>query len=272
MGERQMEEITASESSDNRVQRLAILNLVFAVAQAFAPFLSAITGTGTPIGEQPEFDTPVTPDDYAFIIWSFILPAIIAYGVYQMLPAQRENNLLRRLRPYTLFAFVACTLWSIAAQYLWLWLTVVLMFGILGGLIGALVQLIKSDDKFSIAERGFVVVPISVYAGWITVAAIANTASWLKAAGFSNFILADETWAIIMLVAAGAIAAFVTINSRGNIAYALTIVWALTGVAAANLTEKPNGFSIAAVAAAMIALVSVMSRISLINKGEKAKI
>lgn len=234
------------------------LSIVFALAQAIAPFLSSLTGTGTPIGEQPENDTRVTPAGYAFIIWAIIFPSIIAYSVYQAFPENSTSRLLIDVRGYLLFAFIACTLWSIAAQYFSLGLTVVFMFGILAGLIGALIQIIKYDGDLTSGERFFVVFPVGIYAAWITVAAIANTSSWLKTQGFSDVIFTDQTWALIMLGAAAVIAVFVIIASGANTAYALTIVWALVGVAAANVTRPMPNATVAffAAAAALVVFIS----------------
>ncbi len=248
-----MAEVINSENFEKNWRNLAILNLVFAVAQAVAPFLSTITGIGKPIGENPEYDTLVTPAGYAFVIWAFIYPANIAYGVFQTFAGERENS-LRRVSGYTLLAFVSCTLWAIAAQYLWLWLTVVLMIGILSGLVGAFAEIIKRGGKVSASEYGFVVLPLSVYTGWITVATVANASSFLKAAGFSNFILTDEGWAIVMLVVAGMIASFVTLKSRGSVPYALTVIWGLVGVIVANSYEQTN-LSVAVAAGTSITII-----------------
>lgn len=240
-------------ASGNRERLYIILNVIFAIAQAIAPFLADLTGIGTPIGDRPENDTLVTPAPYAFSIWGLIFPAIAAYAIYQALPGQRNNELLQKTRGYTAFAFIACALWSIAAQYLWLWLTVVLMVGILYGLVGALIQIIEHRFSTTSGERTFIVFPVTIYAGWITVATIANTASWLKASGFSNILISDEAWAILMLAVAGAITTFVTLRSRRNFGYALTIVWALIGIIFANLYGKTTSLSVAVLAGTLAA-------------------
>ena len=256
-------------ASENRERLYLILNVIFAFAQAIAPFLSDLTGIGTPIGERPENNTLVTPAPYAFSIWGLIFPAVAAYAIYQALPSQRDNALLTKMRGYTAFAFIACTLWSIAAQYLWLWLTVVLMVGILYGLVGALIQIIEHRFSTTSGERTFIIFPLTIYAGWITVATIANTASWLKAAGFNNILISNEAWAILMLAIAGVITTFVTLRSRRNLGYALTIVWALIGIIFANLYGKTTSFSVAVLAGILAAWLFLAALFVQLRNGQQ---
>jgi len=237
------------------------LNVIFVLAQVVVTLSGYITGTNSNFDSR-EATTPVVPASYAFIIWGVIYAGAIVYAIYQALPRQRENALLRRIGFYTAFAYLATTLWLIAAQNGMLWLTVVFIFLILASLLGAFIQFILYYQFISAAERFLVVLPISVYTGWATVASIANTSTVLQASGFSNVIFPNDAWAIIMLIIGGLIAAFTTFRSRGNIGYALTVIWALIGVAVANGTTGA-GAAVATVAtgsAVLVALVLLLTR------------
>jgi len=91
--------------------------------------------------------------------------------------------------------------------------------------------------------------PIGVYAGYITLAMVANTASVMKQQGVS--LGGTETgWATTMLLVAGVIVAATVRASRGNVAYALTAAWGLTGVAVQNALVQPRPLVAAAAAVA----------------------
>lgn len=123
-------------------------------------------------------------------------------------------------------------------------------------LLGAFVQFIHRRTTISTTERYLVVVPISVHAGWVTVATVANISAALWASGITNFILPATVWTCVMTVAAGLIGAAVTVVSRGIITYALTIIWALIGILVANIVIASN-LSIAITAGIMAAIVAV---------------
>ena len=69
-----------------------------------------------------------------------------------------------------------------------------------------------------------------------------------------------------MLVAAGVMASFVTLKSRGNAFYALTVVWGLFGVVVANLTEqiKPVVASVAGIMIILIAAALLQARTKMV--------
>ena len=63
----------------------------------------------------------VEPALYAFTVWALIFALSLVYAVYQALPANRENPLLRRIGWYTAGAFACTGLWSVfvpAQQFL----------------------------------------------------------------------------------------------------------------------------------------------------------
>ncbi len=238
------------------------LNLAFALGQVLTTALVVATGADNITGDDPGAITPIVPAGYAFGIWGVIYGGSLAYAVYQALPSRREDELLRRIGPFTAAAFPGTSLWLIAAQRGWIWPTVAVFFGILAALLGAFVGLIRLGAPRTTAERFCVVLPVSVYTGWATVATIANVSTALKASGFGGFGLAAGAWAVAMLIVAAGIALFVTLVSRGNVWYALTIVWALVGIAVANLTREPSPAVavVAGGAAVLIALAALRAR------------
>jgi CHASE2 domain-containing sensor protein len=75
--------------------------------------------------------------------------------------------------------------------------------------------------------------------------------------------LANIVFALAQVIG-GLIASFVTWRSRGNTAYALTIVWALIGVIVANIVRTPSiqVASVAAIMAVLIVAVLLYARVT----------
>lgn len=233
------------------------LNLLLSVAQFAAAAIIFSSQFGDELFYNPANpNPPIVPADYAFSIWGFIFPTSIAYGVYQALPRQRTNALLRRIGWQTAFAFGCITLWSVATLFDPLRYTVPLFFGALGALVYALYQTSR-HPQLTLAEQAFVLVPVSVYAAWCTVGTIANTSTSLAGLGYTRLLLGEQTWAVVMLVVAGLISSFTTTAGRGNIPYALAIIWALVGVVVTNVTRYQNPV-VAATAGGMAALLAIV--------------
>ena len=110
-----------------------------------------------------------------------------------------------------------------------------------------------SDVSFK--KLAFVWWPFSLYAGWITVALIANTAAWLTKIGWDGFGMTDTTWAMIMIVIAGAINVFMIWN-RNMREFAIVGVWGLAAVAEAN-QDGNQGVAYTAMIVGLIIFINV---------------
>lgn len=232
---------TSTSDSKKHDRSRQVLNLVLAVAQVAAAAWSVTTGLGPDADGRVVSEPPVVPALYTFSVWSVIYAGSLIYAVYQALPAQRENPLLRRVGRWTVGAFLATTLWTVAAGLGWDWLTVPIMFAMFVALLGAFIGFSRDRSPRTAVERLLVVLPLSIFLGYVTVATVANPASVLKQSGVvSPLGLPETAWAVLMTLAAGLIASFVIVWSRGNVGYALTIVWALIGIIVANVVDVPN--------------------------------
>jgi hypothetical protein len=254
-GELLMERIRAGDAGRDIVRQ--VLNLTLSVAQFAAASLIFSSAFGDDLFYNPARRDPlIVPADYTFAIWGVIFPASIAYGIYQALPAQRGNDLLRRIGFRTAFAFGSITFWSVATLLDPIRLTVPLFFGALWALVSALYQCSHHTRPLTRAEQLFVVLPLGVYAAWCTVGTIANTSTSLFGLGYTDLLLGERVWAISMLLVGGAMSAFTTAATRGNIPYAAGIIWALGGIVVANAAE-PRRLAIALTAGAMALVVAL---------------
>lgn len=210
-----------------------------------------INGQGT--GEiSDRFSVYFVPAGYVFSIWGLIYLGLIAYSIYQALPAQRASTLLRDLAPWYLLTAAANIAWIFA----WHYNQFVLSLGIMLVLLVALIMIYRRLDAQRPASRGefwSVYVPFSVYLGWISVAAIANATSVLDYVGWNGFGISEPVWAVIMLVVATVLGLFFSVR-RADIAYVAVLVWAFIGIAV-----KHSGTPLVAVTAGVAAAVLALS-------------
>ena len=170
------------------------------------------------------------PAGYVFAIWGVIYLGLGAFATYQVLPANKDNQRLKRIFPWVLGASAANIAWIFLWHYNQFPLTLAAMLGLLIFLILIFLKLEIGARKFSAAETWLVNAPWSVYLGWITVATIANFSQVLYFLNWDGFGVPAEGWAVIMLLAAVVVSALMAVT-RGQPGYLLVIVWASIGIA-----------------------------------------
>jgi benzodiazapine receptor len=192
---------------------------------------NALPLNGLTTGEiSDRFQVYFVPAGYVFSIWSVIYLGLIAFVVYQALPAQRSNPRLRRVG----YLFVLSCLANIAWLFLWHYeqfpLTLVAMGALLASLIAIYLQLRRDGSTVATAERWLVRLPFSIYLGWVSVATIANVTSTLDYLGWDGAGIAPPVWAVIML-AVGVLLALAMSLTRADVAYVIVLIWAYVGIA-----------------------------------------
>jgi hypothetical protein len=212
------------------VRRLA--NVLAVVATLVVNGLAnALPLNGLTTGEISDgFQVYFVPAGYVFSIWGLIYLGLIAYGTYQILPAQQDNPRLRRTDGPFLIASLANIAWLFLWHYERFALTLVAMVVLLLSLIAIYLRMGIGRDKVPLAERLCARLTFSIYLGWVSVATIANVTSVLDYVGWSGWGIPPQVWAVIMLVI-GTILAWAMRLVRGDVAYDLVIVWAFVGIA-----------------------------------------
>jgi hypothetical protein len=215
---------------------------------------NALPINGQMTGEiSDRFDVYFVPAGYVFSIWGLIYLALLGYSIYQVLPSQRENPRLRRIGWLYVLSCLANIAWLFLWHYEFFELTLVAMTALLVLLIAIYLALGTSRTRVSAAETWLARVPFSIYLGWITVATIANATSLLDYLNWSGWGISPDLWAVIMLIVATILASAVSL-SRGDVAYALVIVWAFVGIAVKH-SATTNVAVTAWVTAAVVALM-----------------
>ncbi|MEA5624167.1 tryptophan-rich sensory protein [Nostoc sp. UHCC 0251] len=172
----------------------------------------------------------VIPANYAFAIWGLIYLGLFAFGVYQVLPAQRHDPDLRKTDYLLVIACVAQSIWVYLFLSRLFALSVIAMLLILLPLIAVYVQLEIGNKHVPRLKKWCIHFPISIYLGWISVATIVNVACALDFHGWNGWGISAVIWTLIMLFIATAVAAVIVIQRR-DMAYTGVILWALVAIA-----------------------------------------
>ncbi len=217
-----------------------ILIVVAVVATiAINGLANALPINGLQTGEiSDSFPVYFTPAGYVFSIWGVIYLGLLAYAVYQALPAQRQNPRLRSIRTLFLVGSLANIAWILLWHYLLFPLTLVAMLVLLGTLIGIYLRLRIGRSSPTPIERLVVDLPFSIYLGWITVATIANVTALLSYWKWNGFGVSPEAWLVITLAVALVVATLVALTRR-DVAYLLVLAWAFAGIGVKHAAVTP---------------------------------
>ncbi len=215
-----------------RSTALIWLNVILGVGTILMNILAnALPLNGQNTGEiSDRFNVLFVPAGYVFSIWGLIYIGLIAYVVFQALPAQRSNPRLARVDPLFLVASVANVAWLFFWHYNLFLLTLVAMLTLLASLLGIYLAQGIGRSAVTNGERWAARVPFSIYLGWVSVATIANVTDVLDFVGWNGWGLEPAAWAALML-AVGVVLAALVAFTRHDAAYVLVFVWAYIGIA-----------------------------------------
>ncbi len=211
-------------------RQILVLLSVLAVIAVNA-LASALPLNGQTTGEiSDRFAVFFVPAGYVFSIWGLIYLGLIAYAIFQALPAQRDNASLINIAGLFVFSSLANIAWIFLWHYEFFPLTVLAMVALLISLIAIYLRLDIGGAEVGTGMKWAVHVPFSIYLGWITVATIANITSLLFYLEWDGLGISPATWTVIMLGAAVLISSFMSLT-RADVAYSLVIIWAVVGIA-----------------------------------------
>ncbi len=205
----------------------------------------------------------ITPAGYAFAIWGLIYIGLIAYGIYQALPAQRHDPAFQKASWGVIGACVLQIVWIYVFLTFNFWPSVLLIVGILACL--AYAYLNSRSVKANWKNRWLFQAPISVYFGWITVATVVNVAGALyvmdvpaeNLATFSSVVEASTAGllaTVVMLAISAGLAAVVALKYQ-DASYPAVVVWALSAIAIRNSTRLPLAIAGVILAVALCVLI-----------------
>ncbi|MHA4808597.1 hypothetical protein ACX0G9_10855 [Flavitalea flava] len=200
-----------------------------------------------------------TPAGYAFSIWGLIYLGLICFVVFQLrglwskpgtITKAETDVLTRQTGWWFVLSCLANSAWVLAWVFEFTGLSVLIMVVLLFSLLKIILRTDMELTDPPLRTIAFVWWPFSLYAGWISVALIANVSAWLVKINWNGFGIGEVSWAIIMILVAGGINLFMT-WMRNMREYAFVGVWALVAVGVANRDREspvaPTAFFVAGI-------------------------
>lgn len=232
-----------------------ILNVVaFGIVITVNALANALPINGVTSGAVSDmYPTLITPAGYVFSIWGLIYAWLAVFTSYQALPAQRDNPRLQRLGS----AFAVSCACNAAWLFAWHHQRIALAWALI---VALLVTLMVCYERLrggpaSRGERFALLLPFSVYLGWVTVATTANTAILLVDLGVDGG-AAAPWWGAVAIAAATAVGLTVLVR-RADSVFCLVLVWAFAGIAVAQ--GGRSGVVLATTALASLALLAAVA-------------
>jgi hypothetical protein len=211
-------------------------------------------------GVSDKYTTLFAPIDFTFGIWGLIYLGLTVYSFTQLF---QDNEVITKITPWFIAANIFNGSWIIAWRLELLWLSSLILVGLLICLykINKVATASKSTFEHTVSVR----LPFEIYFGWVTVATIANISSFLVQLGFQDgYLISAESWTIAILVVATLIGtATALVNSSP--AYSLVLVWAFFGIYSRHTSplewnyQYPNIILATQLMMALLVVVSVVA-------------
>jgi len=221
---------------------------------------TALPLNGQDTGEiSDRFDIYFVPAGYVFSIWGLIYLGLITFMIYQALPTQKNNPLLKKIYPAYWIGSLANIVWLFLWHYNVFSITFIAMLIILASLIYIYLQISKASPGLDRNQKWLVKLPFSIYLGWISVATVANITQVLFYFEWGGWGIAPAVWAVIMLAVA-TLLGLLMLWRETDVPYTLVLVWAFIGIAnsqadtalVANAAWAASAILIVAIVAALI--------------------
>lgn len=206
-----------------------------------------------------KFPTYFTPAGFAFSIWGIIYLGLIAFAIYQSLPAQKVNARIVAARPWVILNGLLNSVWLPLFHYEQMGLALMVILGILFTLIKVHEALQTGRNTANSWTETLVARwPFSIYLGWLCVATIANASIYFKTVGGSagGYGLSASEWSVVMIAIATLVAGVFYWQFR-DVAFLLVFVWAFWAI-----YKKQQGIEwvqIAAITAICILILELLA-------------
>lgn len=233
----------------------AALVLLAAAAFGAAPLLTPPFTGYDPAQFRVFVDRPsIQPAGWAFAIWGLIYTGLAAHALFGLFARRNDDG-------WDLPRLLLVTALLVGSFWLWIalrdpWLATLGLWVMMATAIGAFLRMPVGRG----ADRWLGVTPLALFAGWLTAAM--NVSLGVVVAG--SGVLSDTAAALVMLGTTLAIAVAVQWRKPQAWEYGATVIWALSGIIAVNLTSavtpNPTVAWAAAGGVAAVALTLVFGR------------
>ncbi|HEU4470617.1 MAG TPA: TspO/MBR family protein [Flavisolibacter sp.] len=195
-----------------------------------------------------------TPASYAFSIWGIIYLSFIGYAIAQLLPDRRNKEVYSDLALPMIGLNIASSAWINLFGREQLGASVAVISAML---ILAVYLFVVAGRAVMLGEaRSWLLVPFSLFLGWIAVAVIANVSVWLEAKQWGRDILPEEGWTMLMIGVAALLSLLIAWRWK-NFIVPLVVAWASYAISVARRPEYPS-LGIVALAAAIVCVITAL--------------
>lgn len=226
----------------------------FSQQQAFGPTNGAISD---------RYPTLVVAAGYAFAIWGLIFLLDVLFGFWQLSRKRRTDGAVADIRLPAALGFALTALWMPVFSQQVFWLALLIIWTSLGCLALCALRLSR-EPRPEPGQQWFALLPLSLHAGWLSLAAILNTAQVIVA---YRLLPTDRMlgWSVVLFAIAAILLLVLNQRMRGNLAYAVAALWALAAVyvkqSAANLPGADTAAWIAVALAILLAVQTIWLRL-----------
>ncbi|MFX1367082.1 MAG: TspO/MBR family protein [Promethearchaeota archaeon] len=248
---------------NNSLNKFQIANILAIISTIiFNALVNIIPLNGVTSGEVSDsFPSLFTPPGYVFSIWGVIYTLLIVFMIYQARSSQSDASYLKQTAIFYVIGGIINISWLVLFHYSFGLPAIYAFTPILIGLFLVImlytyVKLEIGKTSVPLGEKLAVHLPISVYAGWISLANIANIASVLNTIIPGIPISTQELWTALVIIVALVITLLMLVI-RHDFAYGLVVIWATVGIASKQMAI-PIIFYAAIGTAAVVALAILL--------------
>ena len=198
------------------------------------------------------YPTLIVAAGYAFAIWGPIFFLDVVFGFWQAFFARaHDTDVLRRVAPVAGLGFALTAAWMIVFPIQLFWVALALIWLDLACMLYCADLLARARPR-STTVTWAALLPLSLHAGWLGLAAFLNLAQVIVA--YRLLSPSDMLWWSLALLAA-AVLLLLACNRRmrGNLAFAFAGIWGLVGVYMKQSGSELAGATTVAVTAAVAA-------------------
>lgn len=200
-----------------------------------------------------QYPTLLVAAGYAFAVWGLIFLLDVVFGIWQLGRSRRDDATLKRIRPVAILGFALTAAWMPIFSQQIFWLALLVIWSSLACLLYCAVVLSRDPNPVA-GQRWFAWLPLSLHAGWLSLAAFLNIAQVIVA---YRLLPTDQmlSWSLVLFAVAAALLLLANARMRGNIPYVLVALWGLAAVYMKQSQAALPGADIAAWVAVAIALL-----------------
>ncbi len=228
---------------DKNLKKKVGLNALFLALTLVVNALGAfgfINGT-TQSDVSNEYFTLITPSSTTFSIWSVIYGLLILSLIVMYMKRDETyyERAIHKITPYFILSSIFNMIWIVLFSFVLVELSTLFI------LAYAIVLAIICRQLLSIHESNRWLLPLTfgLYTGWLMIATVVNVATSLVKIGWNGFGLADNIWAMIVLILSAALVIGVSLAVQ-NAALPLSVAWAYFGIYQNLINEHAGDYSL----------------------------